>query len=63
MSCKNTTFKIKNAMASIFKSFCFYLADGVNLQKDKNSLTVLLQQVSEKRHYFYVIQNNTDSGH
>lgn len=50
-------------MASIFKSFCFYLADGVNLQKDKNSLTVLLQQVSEKRHDFYVLQNNTDSGH
>ena len=54
---------MKNAMASIFKSFCFYLADGVNLQKDKNSLTVLLQQVSEKRHDFYVLQNNTDSGH
>jgi len=50
-------------MASIFKSFYFYLADGVNLQKDKNSLTVLLQQVSEKTHDFYVIQNNTDSGH
>lgn len=50
-------------MASIFKSFCFYLVDGVNLQKDKNSLTALLQQVSEKTHDFYVIQNNTDSGH
>lgn len=50
-------------MASIFESFCFYLADGVNLQKDKNSLTVLLQQVSEKRHDFYVLQNNTDSDH
>lgn len=60
---KQYIFIIKNAMASIFKSSCFYLADGVNLQKDKNSLTVLLQQVSEKRHDFYVIQNNTDSGH